>query len=68
MTGSTGETVTLEKNCALETPMRTGNVLKQIGTKKSLAPLKELTGDPVKELSEAAAEAARSIQGREKSS
>jgi hypothetical protein len=40
------------------------NVLKQIGSKKSLATLKELTGNPVKELSEAAAEAVRSIQGR----
>ena len=44
------------------------NVLKQIGSKKSLSALKELTGNPVKELSEAAAEAARSIQGREKGS
>jgi HEAT repeat protein len=44
------------------------NVLKQIGTKKSLSALKELTGNSVKELSEAAAEAARSIQGREKAS
>ena len=42
------------------------NVLKQIGTKKSLSALKELTGNQVKEVSEAAAEAARSIQGRDK--
>jgi hypothetical protein len=42
------------------------NVLKQIGSKKSLSALKELTGNQVKEVSEAAAEAARSIQGREK--
>ncbi len=40
------------------------NILKQIGTKKSLRPLKDLTGHPVKEVSEAAAEAARWIKSR----
>ncbi|MPN39845.1 hypothetical protein SDC9_187379 [bioreactor metagenome] len=40
-------------------------ILKQIGTRKSLEPLKDLTAHPVKELSEAAAEASRWIQSRE---
>jgi HEAT repeat protein len=52
-----------EKN--LDTRMQACNVLKQIGTKKSLGPLKDLTLNPSKELSEAAAEACRSIQSRE---
>jgi hypothetical protein len=52
-----------EKN--IETRMQACTVLKQIGTKKSLGQLKELTLNPSKELSEAAAEACRSIQSRE---
>ena len=52
-----------EKN--IETRCQACNILKQIGTKKSLGPLKDLTLYPSKELSEAAAEACRSIQGRE---
>jgi HEAT repeat protein len=40
-------------------------VLKQIGTKKSLPALKDLTLFPNKQLSEAAADACRSIQARE---
>jgi hypothetical protein len=39
-------------------------ILKQFGTKDSLSPLKELTLHRQKELSEAAAEACRTIQGR----
>jgi HEAT repeat protein len=58
--------LTLLKQKHTDTRIIACNVLKQIGTKKSLSALKELTGDPVKELSEAAAEAVRSIQGREK--
>jgi HEAT repeat protein len=53
-----------EKN--LETRCQACNLLKQIGTRKSLGPLKDLTLNPLKELSEAAAEACRSIQAREK--
>jgi hypothetical protein len=52
-----------EKN--IETRAQACVVLKQIGTKKSLGILKDLTLSPHKELSEAAAEACRSIQGRE---
>jgi hypothetical protein len=52
-----------EKN--IETRCLACNVLKQIGTKKSLGPLKDLTLNPSKELSEAATEACRSIQARE---
>jgi HEAT repeat protein len=52
-----------EKN--IETRCQACNVLKQIGTKKSLGPLEGLTANPSKELSEAAAEACRSIQSRE---
>lgn len=52
-----------EKN--IETRCQACNILKQIGTKKSLGPLKDLTLNPSKELSEAAAEACRSIQARE---
>ena len=52
-----------EKN--LETRMQACNILKQIGTRKSLSPLKDLTVNPSKELSEAAAEACRSIQSRQ---
>jgi len=39
-------------------------VLKQIGTKSSLAALKKLTSYPNKELSEAASDACRTIQER----
>ena len=52
-----------EKN--IETRCQACNLLKQIGTRKSLGPLKDLTVNPSKELSEAAAEACRSIQSRE---
>jgi HEAT repeat protein len=52
-----------EKN--IETRCQACNMLKQIGTKKSLGPLKDVTLNPSKELSEAAAEACRSIQSRE---
>lgn len=52
-----------EKN--VETRIQACTVLKQIGTRKSLGPLKDLTVNPSKELSEAAAEACRSIQSRE---
>jgi hypothetical protein len=52
-----------EKN--IETRCQACNILKQIGTRKSLGPLKDLTLNPSKELSEAAAEACRSIQSRE---
>ncbi len=51
-----------EKN--VETRCQACAALKRIGTKKSLAPLKELTTYPSKDLSEAAAEACRSIQAR----
>ena len=61
-----GVVLALLKEKHTDTRIIACNVLKQIGTKKSLSALKELTGNPVKELSEAAAEAARSIQGREK--
>jgi hypothetical protein len=63
-----GAVLALLKEKHTDTRIIACNVLKQIGTKKSLSALKELTGNPVKELSEAAAEAARSIQGREKAS
>lgn len=52
-----------EKN--IETRIQACNILKQIGTKKSLSPLKNQTLSPSKELSEAAADACRSIQRRE---
>jgi hypothetical protein len=52
-----------EKN--VETRIQACNLLKQIGSKKSLSPLKDLTSNPSKELSEAAAEACRAIQSRE---
>ena len=52
-----------EKN--VETRIQACNILKQIGTKKSLGTLKDQTLNPSKELSEAAAEACRSIQSRE---
>jgi hypothetical protein len=52
-----------EKN--IETRCQACNLLKQIGTRKSLGPLKDLTLNPSKELSEAAAEACRAIQSRE---
>jgi hypothetical protein len=65
--GGTAEPAVLallkEKNT--ETRCQICNILKQIGTKKSLGPLKDLTLNPSKELSEAAAEACRSIQARE---
>jgi hypothetical protein len=51
-----------EKN--VDTRMQACNILKQIGSKKSLGPLKDLTSNPSKELSEAAAEACRTIQAR----
>jgi hypothetical protein len=51
-----------EKN--IETRVQACMVLKQIGTKKSLGTLKDLTLYPNKELSEAATEACRSIQER----
>jgi len=51
-----------EKN--IETRCQACAALKQIGTRKSLAPLKELTTYPSKDLSEAAADACRSIQAR----
>ena len=66
-TGAAAESAVLallkEKN--IETRCQACNILKQIGTKKSLGPLKDLTLNPSKELSEAAAEACRSIQARE---
>jgi hypothetical protein len=52
-----------EKN--IDTLAQACAVLKQIGSRKSLDILKELTLYPNKELSEAAAEACRSIQARE---
>jgi hypothetical protein len=52
-----------EKN--VETRIQACNVLRQVGSKKSLGPLKDLTTNPSKELSEAAAEACRAIQSRE---
>jgi hypothetical protein len=52
-----------EKN--IETRCQACNMLRHIGTRKSLGPLKDLTLNPSKELSEAAAEACRSIQSRE---
>lgn len=52
-----------EKN--IETRCQACNILKQIGTRKSLTHLKDLTLNPSKELSEAAAEACRSIQARD---
>jgi hypothetical protein len=65
--GATAEPAVLallkEKN--VETRCQACNILKQIGTKKSLGLLKDLTLNPSKELSEAAAEACRAIQGRE---
>jgi hypothetical protein len=54
-----------EKN--IDTRIQACGILKQIGTRKALAPLKDLTTNPVKELSEAAAEACRAIQSRESS-
>ncbi len=51
-----------EKN--IETRCLACGVLKQIGTSRSLGPLKDLTANPNKELSEAAAEACRFIQSR----
>ena len=61
-----GAVLALLKEKNTDTRIIACTILKQIGSKKSLSALKELTGNPVKELSEAAAEAARSIQGREK--
>ena len=52
-----------EKN--VDTRVQACTILKQIGTKKSLGPLKDQTLNSSKELSEAAAEACRSIQARE---
>ena len=59
-----GAVLALLKEKNADTRISACNILKQIGSKKSLSALKELTGNPVKELSEAAAEAARSIQAR----
>jgi hypothetical protein len=65
--GAAAETAVLallkEKN--FETRLQACGILKQIGTKKSLALLKDQTLNPSKEMSEAAAEACRSIQTRE---
>ena len=65
--GGTAEPAVLallkEKN--IETRCQVCSILKRIGTKKSLGALKDLTLNSSKELSEAAAEACRSIQGRE---
>jgi hypothetical protein len=65
--GPAAETAVLallkEKNT--DTRIQACNILKQIGGKKSLGPLKDLTANPSKELSEAAAEACRAIQSRE---
>jgi len=57
----------LLKERNIETRCQVCNLLKRIGTKKSLGPLKDLTLSSSKELSEAAAEACRSIQARETS-
>lgn len=54
----------LFKEKSLDTRISACRVLKVIGTKKSLPTLKDLTTHPNKELSEAAAEACRSIQAR----
>jgi hypothetical protein len=51
-----------EKN--LETRCQACNILKQIGTRKSLGPLKDQTLNRSQEVSEAAAEACRAIQSR----
>jgi hypothetical protein len=51
-----------EKN--IETRCQACAALKRIGTRKSLTPLKELTTYPSKNLSEAAADACRSVQAR----
>jgi hypothetical protein len=55
----------LLKERNIETRCQICNLLKRIGTKKSLGALKDLTLNSSKELSEAAAEACRSIQARE---
>ncbi|MGO9200529.1 MAG: HEAT repeat domain-containing protein [Limisphaerales bacterium] len=57
----------LLKERNIETRRQVCNLLKRIGTKKSLGPLKDLTLSSSKELSEAAAEACRSIQARQTS-
>ncbi len=57
--------LTLLKEKNIETRRQACAILKQIGTKKSLQPLKDLTVGPSKELSEAAAEAYRAIEARE---
>ncbi len=65
--GATAEPAVLAllKERNLETRCQACNLLKRIGTKESLGPLKDLTPNSNKELSEAAAEACRSIQARE---
>jgi HEAT repeat protein len=55
----------LFKEKSNQTRWQACGILKQIGTKKSLRTLMELTLSPSKELSEAAAEANRAIQARE---
>lgn len=65
--GPAAETIVLAvlKEKSIETRIQVCGVLKQIGTKKSLSALKELTLYPNKELSEAAADACRTIQSKE---
>jgi HEAT repeat protein len=55
----------LLKEKSIDTRIQVCAVLKQVGTRRSLADLKDLTASPSKELSEAAAEAVRSIQAKE---
>jgi hypothetical protein len=65
--GATAEPAVLAllKERNIDTRCQVCNLLKRIGTRKSLGPLKDLTLNSSKELSEAAAEACRSIQTRE---
>ena len=65
--GSEAEEQVLEvlKLPNLTTRLQACAILKEIGTRKSLQPLRELTTHPVKELSEAAAEAARLVSSRQ---
>ncbi|HLP75301.1 MAG TPA: HEAT repeat domain-containing protein [Candidatus Paceibacterota bacterium] len=57
--------LTLLKQKHLETLRSACNILKQIGTKKSIEPLRELMLDPDQSLNSAASEAVRAIQARE---
>jgi hypothetical protein len=57
--------LTLLKQKHLETLRSACNILKQIGTRKSIEPLRELMLDPDQSLSSSAGEAVRSIQARE---